>query len=57
MNFAFFILVIPRLWILCANVRNTLFHLHGQVSMKNDRYSYLPANEDGTDSVFWNVGI
>jgi hypothetical protein len=29
--------------------RNTLFHLHRQVGMKNP--SYLPAYEDGTDSV------
>ena len=29
--------------------RNTLFHLHRPVD--------LPAYEDGTDRVFWNVGI
>ena len=35
--------------------RNTLFHLHRLVGMKNS--SYLPAYEDGTDRVFRNVGI
>jgi len=36
--------------------RNTLFHLHKQVGIKND-FSYLPAYEGGTDRVFQNVGI
>ena len=35
--------------------RNTLFHLHRRVDMTNS--SYLPAYEDGTDSVSRDVGI
>jgi hypothetical protein len=35
--------------------RNTLFHLHRRLGMKNS--SYLPAYEDGTDRVFRKVGI
>ena len=35
--------------------RNTLFHLHRQVGMKYT--AYKPVYEDGTDSVFRNVGI
>jgi hypothetical protein len=36
-----------------------LFYLHGRIGMKNNRAysSYLPVYEDGTDSVFRNVGI
>jgi len=38
--------------------RNTLFHFHRQVGMKYLIYtSYLPAYEDGTDTVFRIVGL
>jgi len=31
--------------------QNTLFNLHRWVVMKNDHFSYLPAYEDGTESL------
>jgi len=48
MLYAFFCVILRRLNFICRRF-GTLFHLHRQVGMKYT--SYLPAYEDGTDSV------
>jgi len=42
----------PNVWILYADVSE-----HSVCSIFIGRYVHLPAYEDGTDRVFWNVGI
>ena len=47
----------PGVWSLYADVsEHCLFHLHRQVDVSRI-YWHLPAYEDGTDTVFRNVGI
>jgi len=53
---AFFWVIPRRLNFICRRFGTLcLFHLHRQVGVKNA--SHIPAYEDGTDSVFRNVGI
>ena len=54
--YAFFCVIPQRLNFVCRHFGTLcLFHLHRRVGTKNS--SHLPAYEDGTDSVFRNVGI
>jgi hypothetical protein len=49
--YAFFWVIPRRLWFKCRRFGTLcLFHLHRRVGMKCHT-SYLPADEDGTDSV------